>query len=64
MQGCSLDPKGCTLVSLCFKAKGGELFYIPRPFGKNGYTVSQIAKIEAEIAWLDLELLPLDHILH
>lgn len=61
-QGCVLDEAGCTPASLAFK-KGEHTFFIPRE-PVSGYTQIHLVFIEAEMDYLEIELLPLDPWLH
>jgi len=59
-QGCTIDPNGCTSDSVAFTSRDGTGFFIPRPTNGAGYTIDELEFIERQIAWLDLEILPLD----
>jgi hypothetical protein len=66
--GCSRRNDLDLAASYCFgyrnPADGPEskeiVFFVPKPLSEEGYTVAQLAEIEASLACLGVELLPLD----
>lgn len=60
--GCELKNELTTVFSFAF-VYDGFLFFVPRPNG-DVFTSEQLEKIESAIAFLEIELLPLDPWLH
>lgn len=52
---------GVTITAFLYATQGGQHFHIPKPFSGVGYTVGQLAKIEAMLVAFGLDLYPLDY---